>query len=179
MCFSKVLIRIFLMMLVVWLQAEEKPVVCTGRLSIPMDVENMSKSYRVTLTLTKEFITMHCEKKIFRRYNDFDSPFTDSLTFSLADVNKFELYEKKNLYLYPASWFLQRYLNLFDKVYEFEVNLIFLTQIEHPALVIDLEGDPSNLSQLIQYMKSQHEIAKMKLRNNQEVFTTWVFRQGN
>ncbi|MCP4155449.1 MAG: hypothetical protein GY757_47435 [bacterium] len=64
------------------------------------------------ITITKETITIECDKKLFRAFNEFDTPRKKKLTISIEKVNRIHL-QTYEVLIVPVTSLYERYRNLF------------------------------------------------------------------
>jgi hypothetical protein len=112
----KLVIIILILILTVGLLLGLKQVKATGKILIPTAIGN--RSYKATFTITKDKIEIECRKKIFRCFNDFESPMYRKLEFNTEDIEEITI-DKNNILIFPCQSLYQRYRNIFHPIMKF------------------------------------------------------------
>lgn len=90
--------------------AKNEQIRISGKIVVPGTPDE--KYCDATITIGTRFIEILCQKKIFRPFNHFDSPRSNSLKIKISDTR--EIYLRKNsFYILTGASFFQEYRNLF------------------------------------------------------------------
>ena len=112
----KLVILILILLMAVWLLLALKKVKAAGNILIPGAIGN--RSYKATITITKDKIEIECRKKIFRCFNAFESPMYRKLEFNTEDIEEIAI-DQDNILIFPCQSLYQRYRNIFHPVMKY------------------------------------------------------------
>lgn len=109
-----------------------------GKLLIPTAGED--KSYKGFITITQAEIKIECDKKIFQRFNEFNSSKTREIKVNTSEVREIILRENKILILTKTN-FHKRYRHLFHLCTRWRGVFIEMEKDDAMIFIFDNPGD--------------------------------------
>ncbi len=112
-----------------------------GKLLIP--TAGGRKSYKGIITITRAEIKIECDKKIFQRFNEFNSPKTGEIKVNTAEIERICV-QKNTIFIIPKASFHQRYRHLFQPC-ERLISVIYLV-VEKKDAMIFIMDNPTDIN---------------------------------
>jgi len=119
--------------------SKTNPITAVGTIKIPG--AEQTRAYAARFRVSAGGLEIICKEKIFRRFNEFNTPFSTGLKIETSELREIAL-RKKDLLIFTSAAFYTRYRNLFHLTIEFKGYYAgTFHSKERPAIIFSLEDD--------------------------------------